>query len=380
MGRLLWSARFALPLTATAATRPRLGALDRLRGLTVAAMILVNNPGNWNRVYPPLTHAAWHGATAADFIFPAFIVIMGVAMSFVLRPPASAGERRRIDAAIVRRAAVLIALGLVLSVAAAWPHPLSARIPGVLQRLGVTYLVAALIVVRTTPRQQGLLAALLLASHWGLLLVGGSLAPATNLGARLDHRLFGTHLLTAAGDPEGALGTLSCVATALLGVGMGHWLRRQLAAGRGAATVMAGMAATGLAAVMAGLLWSVWLPLNKALWTGSFAVLTTGAALLGLTACLAIERTPLQRLLAPLEWLGLNPLAIYFLSELTARAVQYPWGHGLAPRDAVFWNVLVPLVGDHGEPRSSLIYALAYLLLWTGVAALMRWKGVRVRV
>ena len=256
---------------------------------------------------------------------------MGVAMSFVLRPPASAGERRRIDAAIVRRAAVLIALGLVLSVAAAWPHPLSARIPGVLQRLGVTYLVAALIVVRTTPRQQGLLAALLLASHWGLLLVGGSLAPATNLGARLDHRLFGTHLLTAAGDPEGALGTLSCVATALLGVGMGHWLRRQLAAGRGAATVMAGMAATGLAAVMAGLLWSVWLPLNKALWTG-------------------------------------------------ARAVQYPRGRGMAPRDALFWNVLVPLVGDHGEPRSSLVYALAYLLLWIGVAGLMRWKGVRVRV
>ena len=208
----------------TAATRPRLGALDLLRGLTVAAMILVNNPGNWNRVYPPLSHAAWHGATAADFIFPAFIVIMGVAMSFVLRPPASEEGRRHIDAAIVRRAAVLIALGLVLNVAAAWPHPLSARIPGVLQRLGVTYLVAALIVVRTTPRQQGLLAAALLAAHWGLLLVGGSLAPATNLGARLDQLLFGAHLLNPGNDPEGALGTLSCVATALLGVGMGRLL------------------------------------------------------------------------------------------------------------------------------------------------------------
>jgi len=364
----------------TAATRRRLGALDLLRGLTVAAMILVNNPGNWNQVYPPLTHAAWHGATAADLIFPAFIVVMGVAMSFVLRRPATEGERRRIDTAIVRRAAILIVLGLVLNIAAAWPHPLALRIPGVLQRLGVTYLVAALIVVRTTPRQQGLVAAVLLAAHWGLLLVGGSLAPATNLGARLDHLLFGSHLLSAAGDPEGALGTLSSVATTLLGVGMGHWVRRQLAADRGAATVMAGVAATGLAAVMAGLLWSMWLPLNKALWTGSFAVLTTGAALLGLTACLAIERTPLQRLLAPLEWLGLNPLAIYFLSELTARAVQYPWGHGLAPGDAVFWNVLVPLVGDRGEPLSSLVYALAYLLIWLGVAGLMRWKGVRLRV
>jgi predicted acyltransferase len=364
----------------SAAVRPRLGALDLLRGLTVAAMILVNNPGNWNRVYPPLTHAAWHGATVADFIFPAFIVIMGVAMAFVLRSPTDGAERRRIDTAIVRRAAVLVALGLVLNVAAAWPHPLAARIPGVLQRLGVTYLVAALIVVRTTPRQQGLLAAVLLAAHWVVLLLGGSLAPGANLSARLDHWLFGTPLLNAAGDPEGALGTVSCVATTLLGVCMGHWIRRQLAAEHGAVTVMGGVAATGLAAGLTGLLWSVWLPLNKALWTSSFAVLTTGAALLGLAVCLAIERTPLQRLLAPFLWLGVNPLAIYFLSELTARAVQYPWGLAMAPRDALFWNVLVPLVGDHGEPRSSLVYAVAYLFLWTAVAGLLRWKGVRVRV
>lgn len=362
------------------AARPRLGALDLLRGLTVAAMILVNNPGNWNRVYPPLTHAAWHGATAADFIFPAFIVIMGVAMAFVLRSPTDARERRRADTAIVRRAVVLVLLGLVLNVAAAWPHPMSARIPGVLQRLGVTYLLAALVVVRTTPRQQGVVAAVLLAAHSALLLLGGSLAPEANLSARLDHLLFGTHVLNTAGDPEGALGTVSCVATTLLGVCMGHWLRRQLAGGRHAAVVIRGVAAAGVAAVLAGLLWSVWLPLNKALWTGSFAVLTSGAALLGLAACLVVERTPLQRLLAPLLWLGLNPLAIYFLSELTARAAQFSWHLGMAPRDALFWNVVVPVVGDHGEPRSSLLYAVAYLLLWVGVAGLLRWRGVRIRV
>ncbi len=364
----------------TSAVRPRLGALDLLRGITVAAMILVNNPGNWNRVYPPLVHSAWNGVTAADLIFPAFIVIMGVAMAFVLRSPTNLSDRRRVDAAIVRRAAVLVLLGLVLNVAAAWPHLLSARLPGVLQRIGVTYLLAALIVIRTTPRQQGLLAAVLLAAHWALLHLGGSLEPATNLGVRIDHRLFGTHLLTAAGDPEGALGTLSCVATTLMGACAGHWLRRQIATGHGGAVVMTGVAAAGVATLLSGLIWSEWLPLNKALWTGSFALVTTGTALLGLTACLVIERTPLQRLLAPLWWLGRNPLAIYFLSELTARAAQYRWGMGLAPSDALYWNVLVPLVGDHGEPRSSLVYALLYLLLWMAVAGLMRWKGVRVRV
>ena len=361
------------------AARPRLGALDLLRGLTVAAMILVNNPGNWNRVYPPLTHAAWDGATAADFIFPAFIVIMGVAMSFVLRSPTRGDERRRVDAAIVRRAAVLVLLGLVLNVAAAWPQPLNARIPGVLQRLGITYLIAALIVVRTTPRQQGLLAGVLLVAHWALLL-GGSLAPEANLGARIDRILFGTHVLSTAGDPEGALGTLSCVATTLLGVCVGHWVRMRLAAGRRTTMVLAGVAAIGVATMAGGLIWSLWLPLNKALWTGSFALLTTGAAVLGLAVCMVVERTPLQRVLAPLVWLGLNPLAIYFLSELAARAVQYSWSGNLAPRDALFWNVLVPLVGDHGEPRSSLVYALLYLLLWVVVAGLMRWRGVRLRV
>lgn len=362
------------------AARQRVGAVDLLRGLTVAAMIVVNNPGNWNRVYPPLTHAAWHGASAADFIFPTFIVIMGVAMAFVLRSPTHNLERRRVDVAIVKRAAVLMLLGLMLNVAAVWPHPLSARIPGVLQRLGVTYLVAAIIVVRTTPRQQGLLAVVLLAVHSAFLQGSGSLSPGVNLSARLDHWLFGTHVLSAAGDPEGALGTLSCVATALLGVCMGHWLRRQLTAGQRAVAVIGGVAATGLAAVLVGALWSVWLPLNKALWTGSFAVLTSGAALLGLAACLAIERTTLQRMLAPLLWLGRNPLAIHFLSEFTARVAQHQRDQGLSPRDAVFWNVVVPIVGDHGEPRSSLVYAVGYLVPWVGVAGLLRWKAVRIRV
>ncbi len=364
----------------TSDARPRLGALDLLRGLTVAAMILVNNPGNWNRVYPQLTHAAWNGVTAADLIFPAFVVIMGVAMAFVLVSPTPGDERRRVDTAIVTRATVLVLLGLALNVAAAWPHPLEARIPGVLQRLGVTYLVAALIAVRTTPRQQGLLAAVLLGTHWALLVVGGPMAPGSNLGVYLDRALFGTHLLTATGDPEGALGTASCVATALLGVCAGHWLRRQLAAGRPEWVVTTGVAAAGLAALLAGLCWSVWLPLNKALWTGSFAVFTTGAALLGLAACLVIGQTPLRRAQGPMLWLGLNPLAIYFFSEFTSLALQRPWGRSLAPKDALYWNVLVPIVGDHGEPRSSLAYALAYLLLWIAVAGLLRWRGVRVRV
>ncbi len=364
----------------SAVARPRLGALDLLRGVTVAAMILVNNPGNWNRVYPWLTHAAWNGITAADLVFPAFVVIMGIAMAFVLDSPAMPARRRPVDVAIIRRTLILVCLGLVLNVAAAWPHPLTARIPGVLQRLGLTYLVAGLIAVRTTPRQQGLLATVLLAGHWALLRLGGSLEPAANLAARIDHLLFGTHLLTAAGDPEGLLGTVSCVATALLGLCAGHVIRTELARGQRRSRLIGGVATAGVAALLTGVIWAAWLPLNKALWTGSFAVLTTGAAWLGLAACLVIERTPARRLLAPMRWLGLNPLTIYFLSEMTALVLQRPWGDGFAPKDALYWNHLVPLVGDYGGPDSSLLYGLGYLTLWVAVAGVLHWRGIRVRV
>ena len=362
------------------APRPRLDALDLLRGLTVALMILVNNPGNWNRVYPPLTHAAWNGVTLADLVFPAFVVIMGIAVALVLAPQGEGERRHRLEGVILRRAALLVLLGLLLNAASAWPHVRDLRLPGVLQRLGITYLATALIVVRTPPRWHVPLAGALYAGHWALLSAGGPLAPGANLGAQVDRALFGTHLLTAAGDPEGVLGTVPCIATALLGASAGHWLKRQLAAGRRRAHMAGMLSAAGLAAAATGLAWSAWLPLNKALWTGSFALVATGATWLALAACLVAERTPLRSALAPLQWLGLNPLAIYFLSELTATVLQRPWGMPLSPKDALFWNVIVPVAGDHGEPGSSLLYAGGYLLLWAAVAGLMRWRGVRLRV
>src|SRR3954467_8217572 len=126
-------------------TAGRGGALDLLRGLAIAAMIVVNNPGNWNSVYPQLSHAAWNGVTVADLIFPGFIFVMGVAMalSFASRMR-DAARARHLSRAVMTRAALLVLLGLILNLAASWPHPASMRIPGVLQRIGVTYLCAAL--------------------------------------------------------------------------------------------------------------------------------------------------------------------------------------------------------------------------------------------
>jgi predicted acyltransferase len=374
--------------------RPRLGALDLLRGVTVAGMIVVNNPGNWSSVFPQLTHAPWHGVTAADLIFPAFIFIMGVAMSLALPSTAPAGTRAQLYRRIARRAALLVLLGLVLNAAAAWPHLESMRIPGVLQRIGLTYLAAAVITVDTTGTEQWTIAAGLLMVHCALLVIplggpaSGHLEPGRNIAAAIDRSLFGSHMLSPAGDPEGALGLLSSIATALLGSTAGRWLLRSPSApgARPQLTreVVWKFAAAGICAIALAWVWAAILPLNKSLWTPSFALLTSGVATLCLVGATLLDQSLMRPALAPFFWLGTNPLAIYFLSELTTDLVQVPWltigGHYTAPKDWFFWWVLAPRVGDSGGPWSSLIYALLYTGAWIGVAGMMRWRGVRFRV
>lgn len=374
----------------------RFGALDLLRGITVAAMIVVNNPGNWNSVFPQLTHAAWNGVTFADLIFPTFIFIMGVAMALALTSRSDSAVRSAMYRRIVSRALLLVLMGLVLNAAAVWPAVSSARIPGVLQRIGLTYLAASLIVVNSSGRRQWQVAVGLLVVHWAVLALplaapGHSpFEPGQNVAAAIDRWLFGMHVLTPAGDPEGALGLLTSIAMTLFGVLVGSWLKPgaegRRATGMGAvhSTVLVRLAFAGAGAVAVGYAWSFVLPLNKALWTASFVVLASGVAILSLVACALVDGPGSRRLTAPLFWLGTNPLAVYFLSELLAQVLQRPWlfegGHAVAPKDLLYWSDIVPLLSDNGGPWSSLAYAVAYTLLWIGVAGGMRWRGVHLRV
>ena len=356
--------------------RPRLAALDLLRGAAVAAMIVVNNPGNWDAVLPPLTHAPWHGLTVADVVFPSFIFVMGAALA--LHPSTTGGARAFLSRVCVRSAR-LIGLGLLLNLAASWAAPFDARVPGVLQRIGLTYLVAAPLIRVTSSRVQWVWVATLLVLHTGLLLAGGSLEPGHHVGALIDHTVYGRHLLSAAGDPEGLIGLPTSVVTALLGAAAARLITRA-AGDRAAVGSLCGM---GAALVAAGAAATLVIPVNKALWTASFALMTGGIAAVCLAACL-LAPSPPGRLLAPGLWLGTNPLAIYFLSELCTIALQQPLlvveGRAAAPKDLLFWNVLVPLVGDAGGPMSSLMYALGYASLWVAVAGLLHRRGITLRV
>ncbi|HEX4348228.1 MAG TPA: heparan-alpha-glucosaminide N-acetyltransferase domain-containing protein [Vicinamibacterales bacterium] len=359
-------------------------SLDAFRGATIVAMILVNNPGNWNAVFPPLMHADWNGFTLADAIFPAFVFIMGVAMPFAFarrKHTTSVGLYVR----VLRRGAVLVALGLALNAVAAFPHVGALRIPGVLQRIGVVYVIAAAVVLNTSVAAQAVVATALIGVHWALLVTvpfgghaAGDVTRASNLAGYVDLRVFGHHMLTPLNDPEGLLGTLTSVATALCGALAGWWIRR---APRDQLRVN-GLMAAGTGSVLVGLLWShVW-PLNKPLWTGSYVLVTAGMSAMVLAGFYAlIEGAHARRWAHALVWLGANPLTIYFLSELTAEIIERPWiAGGAAPKDFVFWSLVAPLVHDGGGVASSFLFALSYAALWVGVAGALYRRGIHIHV
>src|SRR5689334_7587004 len=203
----------------------RLESLDVFRGLTIAAMILVSTPGTWNAVYAPLDHAAWNGWTPTDLVFPFLLFAMGAAVPFALAR--RRGQPRRVRVHVLRRAAILFLLGLVLN-AIETPPPLrleTFRIPGVLQRIAIVYAAVAFITERATWRAQAAAAAAALVVYWAVLVLvpvpgvgAGVLTPAGNVASFIDRTLLGRHLLTPLYDPEGLLSTVPAIATALCGV------------------------------------------------------------------------------------------------------------------------------------------------------------------
>jgi predicted acyltransferase len=366
-----------------------LESLDVFRGATVAAMILVNNPGDWSAVFPPLLHTDWNGCTAADVVFPFFVFIMGCAMPFAFarRDARSAGPRRA-GARVTRRALILVALGLMLNVVAAVPHVTAMRVPGVLQRLGLAYLLTAFVVRSCGAATQGLVAGGLMIGHWALVTLvpfGGdavtSVTRAHNLAGYVDAHIFGPHTLTPGFDPEGLLGTAPTVATALVGALAGQWLRRD--AGR--RRQILGLVLGGAAAIGAGFAWSTVWPINKPLWSGSYALLTSGLAAVALAACVYVVDVRAARQWArPFQWLGVNPLAIYFCSELVGHLIERPllpraFG-GMSPKDWLYWHIIASIGGDSRSEWPSLLYAIGFVACWIGAAGLLERRGLRIRI
>jgi predicted acyltransferase len=342
-------------------TPQRFEALDVFRGLTLAGMIIVNTPGHSESAFRFLEHAAWHGWTAADLVFPWFVFIMGVAMPFSL------GRRGAHGAAvyrhIVRRTLILFALGLVLCYnperdLAHW------RIMGVLQRIALVYFTGSVIFLNTKRTGQFTAAALLLAGYWLLMTRvpapgagAGDLSRFGNLAGYMDRLVMANHLYKPGWDPEGLLHTLPAVATLLSGCLAGHWLRT----GKPMRTKILGMAGAGCALTAAAYALNPWFPINKNLWSPPYVLLTAGLALLVLAACIhGIDVRGAKRWTAPFLVVGKNSIVTYVVSILLMIPLYLVTVQETDLRTWLFLHWFAPWLPP---AMASLAFSLAYCTL-----------------
>lgn len=427
----------------------RLISLDVFRGMTIAGMVLVNNPGTWSYIYDPLEHASWHGLTPTDWIFPFFLFIVGVAIPIALGKRIAEGVTGKVYWKIVSRSAMIFALGLSMSVIpffqfAATDAPDSLkmmiwlamtagllflllrnfkvagvllglsiigvigmnlggynvvaynfgtmRIPGVLQRIAVCYLVVSLIFLHTNWKQQLGIAAALLLGYWALM----TLIPvpgcdvttvndkACNLAAWLDRTILTeNHMWRSAKvfDPEGILSTLPAIATTISGVLTGTWLIRSdrsqvtgdersdpsLVTRYSSLDRVSGLFFFGTVLLAVGYIWHSYFPMNKSLWTSSYVLVTSGLALLTLAACYwLIDIKGYKRWAWPFVVFGVNALPLFVFSGIMARMlgayrVAGADGQPVSVQKWIFENIYLSIA----QPvDASLMYAISFILVW----------------
>ena len=362
----------------------RMESLDAFRGLTMAGMVIVNNPGDWGHAYWPLRHAEWNGCTPTDLIFPFFLFIVGVSMTLSRGTMGNPWK-------IVRRSFVIFGLGFLLTF---WPRfDLSiVRIPGVLVRIAVCYLVAAFLFRATARRGEatdasrfahgvklGAIAIALTIGYWLVMTCvpapgggAGDLTPSGNLGAWLDRTVLGGHLWSQSKtwDPEGILSTFPAIATTLLGAVTGLWLASGAAKKEKAIT----MALAGVISMIVGYLWGYAFPINKSLWTSSYVWFTGGGAALFLAFCyMVIDVYGWRRWARPFVILGLNAITLFVLSGYLAKQMGLIKFAGVDGKLTslsryIYTSWFVPLADPY---NASLLYALANLVVLFGVLYLM---------
>jgi len=365
----------------------RLLSLDFFRGLTIALMILVNNPGS-DTHYWPLSHAAWNGWTPTDLVFPFFLFITGVSLVYSFSSRLARGQSRgELMKHVVRRAAILILLGIFLNGFPDRYNIHTLRFEGVLQRIGLCYLFASIIYFWTKPRGRAAVIVACLVGYWVLMRfvpVPGFgtpthqiplLDPDRNLTAWLDRLLFSGHLYEGTRDPEGVISTIPAIASVLFGVFTGEWLRSARDSGK----KVWGMLACGAVGFLLAETWNIWFPINKKLWTSSFVLLTTGLALIVLGLCYWLLDVRKVRWVPtkPAIVFGMNAIAAYVTAELLAillGAVQWRGSEGVfrSLQDHIYEAVFAPL---GSAEFGSLIYSICFVLVcWALMWVLYRKK------
>lgn len=368
----------------------RLLCLDVYRGLMVAGMIVVDNPGSDEHAYWPIMHAEWNGWTPADFIFPSFLFLVGISLVYSFEARRRRGESNwQILWHVLKRSLILIAIGLLVNASPIYGLDLHAwRFEGVTQRIALCYFFAAILELWTGRR--GLLLAFLgyLLGYWLLLrfipVPGGGVPgrdipfmdQVQNLPAWLDRKLFMGHLYDRTRDPEGILHTIPAIGTTLIGVLTGHWLKSK----RSASKRIGGMVVFGILGMLAGQLWNRWFPINKNLWTSSFVLFSGGFCLLFLSFLYWITEVKQWRgkWTMPILVLGMNAIA-GFVADSLIYGPGYTFTVKAANGSSMNWHEAAQAhleAAGFSVANASLVYSLgAVLICW-----IMLWFLWRKRI
>ena len=371
----------------TPTSTERLVSLDVFRGITIAGMVLVNNPGTWGHIYWPLAHATWHGWTPTDLVFPFFLFIVGVAIPLAFgKRMEQGGSKRDLYLKIARRTLIIFALGIFL---AGFPYFQfsTIRIPGVLQRIAVCYLFASLIFLNTKLRTQIVIALALTLVYWALMTLlhapgfsAGDLSKEGSLASFIDRTILGPHIWKQGKvfDPEGILSTIPAIATTLFGVLTGQWLRPNKSQYEKAA----GLFVAGACCIVIGWCWHPFFPINKSLWTSSYVFFTGGLALEFLALCYwLIDIKKYQRWAKPFVVFGVNAIVLFVGTGLMAKLmglVKLPWGAGqISLQGWIFQKLFLSWASPI---NASLAYAFAFILLWLGLMWILYARKIYIKI
>jgi predicted acyltransferase len=399
--------------TNVAPARERLLSLDVFRGITIAGMLLVNNPGTWSAIFPPLEHAEWNGWTPTDLIFPFFLFIVGITTHLSMSARRARGDD---DSALVkqilRRGIIIYLLGFAMAMfpfyqwgaipslpnASAWDRIVfrieHVRLLGVLPRIAIVYMIAGLLSLRTTLKQQIIIIASLLFGYWfamtlipvpGENAIGAALLNThdRNLAAYLDRLILTTnHTWTGSVtfDPEGPMSTIPAIATAMLGVIAGRWIALKE---KPLLERISGLFAAGSIGMVAGLMWNWSFPINKNLWTSSYVIFTAGMACVALATIMwIVDYVNVKWWTRPFVVFGVNPIVAFVGSGVMARLIYTLWhvdynGKSVALQDAIYQSVFLPWL----PPRvASLAFAITFVLLWYAILLVLYRRKIILKV
>jgi len=399
--------------TSSAPGRERLVSLDVFRGITIAGMLLVNDPGTWSAIFPPLEHAAWDGWTPTDLIFPFFLFIVGITTYLSMSARRARGDDdRALVKQILRRGIIIYLLGFAMAMfpfyqwgtidslpnATAWQRIIfrieHVRILGVLPRIGIVYICAGFLTLKTTLKQQIVIIASLLLGYWfamtlipvpGEGAIGAALLHTKdrNLAAYLDRLILGTNHIWIGGvtfDPEGPMSTIPAIGTAMLGVIAGRWLALKE---KPLLERITGLFAVGSLGMVLGLMWNWSFPINKNLWTSSYVVFTAGMACVTIATIMwLVDYLNVKWWTKPFVVYGVNPIVAFVGSGVLARLIYTLWhvnyqGKSVAIQDAIYQIVFLPWL----PPRvASLAFAISFVLLWYGILLVLYRRKIILKV